>query len=108
MVGTPNNLAIRDLTDEECVPQLFNATGFPAWGDPANYPWTIGSILPYNAEARLWCEYLSAELGESVTVGALIMDNDFGATYRDELEACNEEGVIELVEAVTHDPAAPD
>jgi branched-chain amino acid transport system substrate-binding protein len=108
VVGTPNNLAIRDLTDEECVPQLFNATGFPAWGDPTNYPWTIGSILPYNAEARLWCTYLSDELGEGATVGALIMDNDFGASYREELDACAEEGLIDLVEAVTHDPAAPD
>ena len=36
MVGTPNVLAIRDLTNDECMPQLFNSTGFPAWGDPAN------------------------------------------------------------------------
>ena len=36
VIGTPNNLAIRDFTDEECIPQLFNSTGFPAWGDPAS------------------------------------------------------------------------
>jgi ABC-type branched-subunit amino acid transport system substrate-binding protein len=108
MVGTPNNLAIRDLTDEECIPQLFNATGFPAWGDPANYPWTVGSILPYNAEANLWCTFISEEVGEGATVAALIMDNDFGASYRDTLEACSDEGTIDLVESVTHDPAAPD
>jgi hypothetical protein len=30
MIGTPNNLAIRDLLHDECVPQLFNSTGFPA------------------------------------------------------------------------------
>ena len=58
MVGTPNNLAIRDTLDEECVPQLFNSTGFPAWGDPKNYPWTIGGILAYNTEADLWCNYI--------------------------------------------------
>ena len=108
MIGTPNNLAIRDLTDEECVPQLFNSTGFPAWGDPANYPWTIGGILSYSTEANLWCTYIAEEIGEGTTVAALFMDNDFGNSYREAVESCADDGQIELVESVTHDPAAPD
>lgn len=108
MVGTPNNLAIRDLTDEECVPQVFNSTGFPAWGAPGNYPWTIGGLLSYNTEAQMWCTYISEEIGEGTTVGGLFMDNDFGLSYQEEMEACAEDGKIDLVESVTHDPAAPD
>jgi ABC-type branched-subunit amino acid transport system substrate-binding protein len=36
------------------------------------------------------------------------MDNDFGLSYQDAVQACAEEGQIDLVEEVTHDPAAPD
>lgn len=108
IIGTPNNLAIRDTLDEECVPQLFNSTGFPAWGDPATYPWTIGGLLAYNTEARIWCENIVEELGEGATVAGVFMNNDFGKAYQEEVEACSDEGIIDLVENVVHDPAAPD
>ncbi len=104
VVGTPNNLAIRDLLDDECVPQLFNSTGFPAWGSPAEYPWTVGGLLGYNTEADLWCTYIAEEIGADATVAALFMDNDFGLAYEETVNNCD----INLVESVRHDPAAPD
>lgn len=104
LVGTANVLAVRDLTDEECMPMLFNSTGFPAWGDPANYPWTIGGLLSYNTEANLWCTYIENEIGPDATVAALYMDNDFGLAYEETVNDCD----INLVESVRHDPAAPD
>jgi branched-chain amino acid transport system substrate-binding protein len=104
MIGTPNNLAIRDLLQERCVPQLFNATGFPAWGDPADYPWTISGLLALNTEAQLWCDYITEEIGPDATVAGLFMDNDFGLTYEDGVNDCD----IDLVESVRHDPAAAD
>ena len=30
-IGTPVNVATRPITDENCVPQLFNSSGFPIW-----------------------------------------------------------------------------
>lgn len=108
VIGTPNNLAIRDFTDEECIPQLFNSTGFPAWGDPETFPWTIGGLLAYNTEARIWCESIADEFGEGTTVAGVFMNNDFGKSYQSEVQACAEEGLIDLVEDVVHDPAAPD
>ncbi|MCW2666157.1 MAG: putative transporter substrate-binding protein [Frankiales bacterium] len=110
IVGTPHNLAVRDTLQEACMPQLFNSSGFPAWGDPKNYPWTIGSILAYNTEVGLWCDYIKENLsqGGKPTVAGLFLDNDFGKTYREGMQKCAEEGVIELVKEVSHDPAAPD
>ncbi|MCW2666204.1 MAG: putative transporter substrate-binding protein [Frankiales bacterium] len=111
MIGTPNNLAIRDTLQENCMPQLFNSTGFPAWGDPKNYPWTIGGILAYNTEANLWCTYIQENIakgGAKAKVAGLFMDNDFGKTYQEGMQKCADDGKIELVKAVTHDPAAPD
>lgn len=108
VIGSPNNAAIRDFTDEECIPQLFNSTGLPAWGDPETYPWTIGGLLAYSTEARIWCENIADELGEGATVAGVFMNNDFGKSYQDEVQACADDGLIDLVENVVHDPAAPD
>ena len=33
IIGSPNNLAVRDTLNEECIPQLLALTGSPAWGD---------------------------------------------------------------------------
>lgn len=104
MVATPNVFAVRDLVNDECVPMLFNSTGHPAWGDPANYPWTIGGLLAYSTEATLWCTYVAEEIGEDTTVAALYMDNEFGVAYEQAVEDCD----INVVETVRHDPAATD
>lgn len=105
IIGTPNNAAVRPILDEECVPQLYNSTGFPAWGNPAEFPWTIGGLLPYNTEADIWCQHITDELGEGATVAGLFMNNDFGAVYQDTMEGC--EG-IDLVENLTHEATAAD
>ena len=105
IIGTPNNAAVRPILNDECIPQLFNSTGFPAWGDPVNFPWTIGGLLPYNTEADIWCQHIVEELGEGATVAGLFMNNDFGAVYQDSMESC--EG-IDLVENLTHEATAAD
>jgi branched-chain amino acid transport system substrate-binding protein len=108
IIGSPNNGAIRPILDEACVPQLFSATGLPAWGDPVNWPWTIGGLLAYNTEARLWCENAAAEFGEGVTVAALFMNNDFGKAYQAGVERCAADGLIDLVANEVHEGTAPD
>jgi branched-chain amino acid transport system substrate-binding protein len=59
IIGTPPNLAVHDPLNDACVPQVYNATGLPKWGDPEDYPWTIGGLLAYNTEARMWCNHIS-------------------------------------------------
>ena len=108
LIGTPINAAVRAITDEACVPQLYNSTGFPAWGDPANFPWTNGGILNYVTEANIWCDAIVEEFGEGATVAALYMNNDFGKSYQNTLNECADAGQIEVVVEALHDPAAPD
>ncbi len=102
IVGSPNNGAVRPTLNEECVPQLLNGTGLPAWGDPETFPWTIGGLLAYNTEARIWCEDIVNELGEGATVAGVFFDNDFGKAYEEEIVKCDEEGLIDLVENQAH------
>ena len=108
IIGSANNGAVRPILDELCIPQLFNSTGLPAWGDPANFPWTIGGLLAYNTEASLWCQNAVDEFGEGVTVAGLFMNNDFGKAYQEGIEGCAEDGLIQLVANEVHDQAAPD
>lgn len=108
LIGTPINFAARPILDEACAPQLFNSTGFPFWGDPANFPWTVGNILNYVTETNIWCDAIVEEHGEGATVASLIMNNDFGKTYQQTLQQCASDGKIEIVGEELHDPAAPD
>ncbi len=107
-IGTPINAAARPITDEACVPQLFNSSGFPDWGDPANWPWTAGNILDYSTETNIWCQAIADEFGEGASVAGLIMNNDFGKTYQTTLEQCEADGLITLADVQVHDPAAAD
>src|SRR3954468_8854061 len=58
-LGTANNVAIWDYTNQKKVPQLFVATGATVFGaDIAKHPWTIGWQPSYRSEATVYAEYL--------------------------------------------------
>lgn len=85
VVGTANNLAIRDTLNDLCVPNVFAATGSPAWGNP-DYPWLIGSTLsPYTLEGKRFAELLEEENPEA-QVAMLIQNDDFGRAYSEGFE----------------------
>jgi branched-chain amino acid transport system substrate-binding protein len=96
VVGTANNLAIREQLGDLCVPNLFAATGSPVWGDP-NFPWTVGSSLsPYSLEGKAFADLLAQENPEA-QVAMLIQDDDFGKAYEEGFRAAIEGTDIELV-----------
>ncbi len=57
-LGTPSNVAIQKYMNAKKVPQLFVATGATRWGDPQNFPWTIGWQPNYQSEARIYAKYV--------------------------------------------------
>jgi len=96
VVGTANNLAIRQQLGDLCVPNMFAATGSPAWGDPT-YPWTLGSSLsPYSLEGKAFADLLAEEKPDA-TVAMLVQDDDFGKAYEEGFKAAIEGTDIELV-----------
>jgi branched-chain amino acid transport system substrate-binding protein len=77
-LGTANNLAIWDYTNQQKVPQVFVATGASAWGaDPSKHPWTIGWQPDYVSEARVYAEYLKKNK-PNAKVAALYQNDAFG------------------------------
>jgi branched-chain amino acid transport system substrate-binding protein len=96
VVGTANNLAIRDQLGELCVPNLFAATGAPIMGSE-DYPWTVGSSLsPYSLEGKAFADLL-AEQNPEAKVAMLVQDDDFGTAYEEGFKSAIEGTDIEVV-----------
>lgn len=109
-LGSPNTLAVYDKINERCIPQMFVATGHPAWGDPIVHPWTTGSQMGYFTESILWGAWIKENMADRlpVKVAGLVMDNDFGLAYVGGMEeyAENNPDVIGEFLPITFDPAA--
>ncbi|MFP3901578.1 MAG: ABC transporter substrate-binding protein [Acidimicrobiia bacterium] len=105
VVGTANNLAIRDTLHDLCVPNLFAATGSPAWGNP-DFPWMIGSTLsPYPLEGYMFAQLLEEE-DPDATVAMLVQDDDFGRAYEEGFRQAIEGTDIEVVEVQQYETGA--
>ncbi|MGZ3296407.1 MAG: ABC transporter substrate-binding protein [Xanthobacteraceae bacterium] len=57
-LGTPSNSAIQKYMNAKKVPKLFVATGATKWGDPKNFPWTMGWQPNYQSEGRIYAKYI--------------------------------------------------
>ena len=78
------------------MPNLFAATGSPAWGNP-DYPWMIGSTLaPYTLEGQVFADLLADEKPDA-KVAMLVQDDDFGKAYEEGFTAAIEGTDIKVV-----------
>ena len=85
VVGTKNNLAIRDYLGEQCVPNLFAATGAPQWGNH-DFPWMHRQrARAYPLEMQALVKYLK-ENKPNATIAMLRPNDDFGASYSETLK----------------------
>jgi ABC-type branched-subunit amino acid transport system substrate-binding protein len=57
-LGTPSNSAIMKYMNSKKVPQLFVASGGTKFGDPKNFPWTMGFQPNYQSEGRIYAKYI--------------------------------------------------
>jgi hypothetical protein len=53
-LGTPSNSAIQKYLNQVHVPQLFVASGASKWGNPKEFPWTMGWQPDYVTEATIY------------------------------------------------------
>jgi branched-chain amino acid transport system substrate-binding protein len=54
VIGTANNLAIRDYANAQQVPQLFSGDGSEALAAPRSHPWTMGFLQSYRGEGAVY------------------------------------------------------
>jgi branched-chain amino acid transport system substrate-binding protein len=79
-LGTPTNLAIEKYLNGKKVPQLFVATGATRFGDPKNFPWTMGWQPTYQTEGRIYAKYLLQNHPDG-KIGILYQNDDSGKDY---------------------------
>src|SRR3954452_12012863 len=76
-LGTPTNNAIQKYLNDKKVPQLFVATGATKFGDPKNFPWTMGYQPNYQSEGRIYAKYILRHLPAG-KIAVLFQNDDYG------------------------------
>jgi len=66
--------------NQKRMPQLFVATGATKWGDPKNFPWTMGWQPNYQSEGRIYAKYI-LEKHPNGKIGILYQNDDYGKDY---------------------------
>ncbi len=79
-LGTPTNSAIHKYVNAKGVPHLFVATGASKWGDPGNYPWSMGWQPNYPTEAKIYAAYVLENVPDA-KVAILFQNDDYGKDY---------------------------
>jgi len=79
-LGTPTNTAIERYMNAKKVPQLFVATGATKWNDPKHFFWTMGWQPSYQAEGKIYAQYLLQHEPHG-KIAILYQDDDYGRDY---------------------------
>jgi ABC-type branched-subunit amino acid transport system substrate-binding protein len=79
-LGTPTNTAIHKYMNQMKVPHLFVATGATKWGDPKNFPWTMGFQPTYQTEGKIYAQYVLKNVPDA-KIGILYQNDDYGKDY---------------------------
>ena len=79
-LGTPPNSAIHKYVNAKGVPHIFVNTGATKWGDPKNFPWTMGFNINYQAEGRIYANYI-LDTKPDAKIAILYQNDDYGKDY---------------------------
>ena len=80
MTGTPCNTAIHKYMNTKKVPQLYIATGASKWGNPKEFPWTMGYQPDYHTEGIIYAKHILANIRDA-RIGVLYQNDDYGKDY---------------------------
>ncbi len=106
-LGTPSNTAIQRYMNTRKVPQLFVATGASKWGNPAQFPWTMGWQPDYATEATIYAKHILATV-PNAKIGVLMQNDDYGKDYFNGFKAGlgrdNERAIVQMSTYEVTDP----
>jgi branched-chain amino acid transport system substrate-binding protein len=101
-LGTPSNTAIQKYLNSKGVPHLFVSSGATKWGDPKNFPWTIGFNPSYQTEAKTYGEYIRANMPKA-KIAVLYQNDDFGKDYLIGLKAGLGDKAKQIIKEVSYE-----
>ena len=106
-LGTPPNSAIHKYMNQKKVPQLFVATGATKWGDPKNFPWTMGWQPNYQSEAKVFAAHI-LETKPNAKIAVIYQNDDYGKDYLKGFEdGLGEKGRSMIVSKLTYEVTDP-
>ncbi|WP_083754657.1 ABC transporter substrate-binding protein [Bradyrhizobium murdochi] len=79
-IGTNTNAAIQPYLNSKKVPQLFALSGAAAWDQPREFPWTMGFLPTYTAEAQIFAQYILENHPRS-RIAVLYQEDGMGKEY---------------------------
>ncbi len=75
--GTPTNSAVHEYVNAKGIPHLFIQSGASKWGDPDNFPWTMGWTFNYSSEAKIYGRYI-LQTKPDARIAVIYQNDDYG------------------------------
>ena len=105
-LGTACNTAIHKYMNQKKVPQLFVATGASKWGNPKDFPWTMGYQPDYHTEAVIYAKHILSTVKDA-KIGVLMQNDDYGKDYYEGMREGLGKEVGRIVKHVTYEVTDP-
>src|SRR5436190_13955784 len=105
-LGTPTNTAIHKYMNQKKVPHLFLATGASKWGNPKEFPWTIGYQPDYHTESVIYAKHILANVKDA-KIAVLMQNDDYGKDYYEGLRDGLGKDVSRIVKHVSYETTDP-
>ncbi len=106
MTGTPCNTAIHKYMNQKKMPQLYVATGASKWGDPKNFPWTMGYQPDYRTEGIIYAKHILGNVKDA-RIGVLYQNDDYGKDYFNGIKDGLGKEANRIVKVVTYEVTDP-
>ena len=106
-LGTPPNSAIHKYMNAKKVPQRFVATGASKWGNPKEFPWTMGWQPDYNTEGQIYAKHILTTIKDP-KIAVIYQNDDYGKDYLEGFHAgLGAEGKKKIVMEASYEVTDP-
>src|SRR5882672_11154687 len=105
-LGTACNTAIHKYMNQRKVPHLYVATGASKWGNPKDFPWTMGYAPDYHTEGVIYAKHILANIKDA-RIGVLMQNDDYGKDYFNGIKDGLGKEAGRLVKVVTYEATDP-
>lgn len=106
-LGTAPNSAIHKYVNQKKIPHIFVASGASKWGNPKEFPWTMGWQPDYVTECAIYAKHLLANI-KNPKVGVIIANDDSGKDFLNGFKkGLGKDNEKLIVQVATHEATDP-